>query len=143
MVNGGTGITFVPHDPNSSVPPCDDDPAPAGSSCVGPAFLETSHTTAELDLLRYYSDDGSTLHRPFIAKEAQFAFNTNLGGTDSRGIAIDPTPRLTGKAWRATRRRACADTPARVYRRQPHAAVARHRRDRRPHAEERATIPTC
>jgi hypothetical protein len=109
VVNGGSGITFVPHDVNSSVPPCQTPPLP-GVSCVGPAFLETSHTTAEIDLLRYYSDDGSSLHRPFIAKEAAITFDTNLGGTDSRGIAIDPTPR-----YACGDTPTCGDLPARVF----------------------------
>ncbi len=82
-----------------------------------PAFLETNHSTAELDLLRYYDDDGSSLHRPFISKEEIFPFTTNLGGTDSRGIAIDPTPRLACKAMAksAADTMTCADLPARVF----------------------------
>ena len=122
VVNGGSGITFIPHDPNSSVPPCPPPPPPGDAGmastpagmkpCVEPAFLETSHGAAQIDLLRYYSDDGSSLHRPFIAKEAQFDLNTNLGGTDSRGIAIDPTPRLTSTCGDAM---ACGDMPARVF----------------------------
>jgi hypothetical protein len=116
LPNGGSGITFVPHDPDSSVPPCAVPPVP-GVSCVRPAFLETNHSTAELDLLRYYDDDGSSLHRPFISKEEIFPFTTNLGGTDSRGIAIDPTPRLACKAMAqsAADTTTCADLPARVF----------------------------
>jgi hypothetical protein len=117
VANGGSGITFVPHDPQSSVPPCPPVPVP-GQRCVFPAFLETSHDVAELDLLRFYPDQGSSLLRPFLAKETVFPFNTNLGGTDSRGIAVDPTPRLACKAMHigdAAMTTICADLPARVF----------------------------
>jgi hypothetical protein len=124
LPNAGSGITFVPHDPESSVPPCKVPPIP-GVDCVRPAFLETNHSTAEVDLLRFWDDDGagpgdeSSNHRPFIVKDAFTPINTNLGGSDSRGIAIDPTPRLACKALvpptdTADRTR-CADLPARVF----------------------------
>ncbi len=116
VANGGSGITAVPHDKDASVRPCELFDYEAG--CVRPAFLETSHATAELDLLRYYDDDGSSLHRPYLNKERPYTFTTNFGGTDSRGIAIDPTPRLTCKA-KATAKpddiQACAELPARVF----------------------------
>ncbi len=135
VANGGSGITFVPHDPNSSVPPCPGEdtatdagtvateagapdggvgPVP-GMRCVRPAFLETNHSTAEVDLLRYYSDFGSSQNRPFISKEAVTPITTNLGGTDSRGIAIDPTPRLACRNVPGIDATTCADTPARVF----------------------------
>ncbi len=129
LPNGGSGITFVPHDPDSSVPPCAAPPI-AGVKCVRPAFLETNHSTAEVDLLRYWDDDGagcmlgdagcppgtaSSNHRPFIVREPPFPLNTNFGGTDSRGIAIDPTPRLACKARPGTNKTVCADLPARVF----------------------------
>ncbi len=129
LPNGGSGITFVPHDPDSSVPPCQVPPV-SGVPCVRPAFLETNHSSAEVDLLRYYDDDGagctldqpgctpamaSSNHRPFIVKEAAFPLNTNFGGTDSRGIAIDPTPRLACKARMGTDKTVCGDLPARVF----------------------------
>jgi len=129
LPNGGSGITFVPHDPLSSVPPCNVPPI-AGVNCVRPAFLETNHSTAEVDLLRYWDDDNagcmlgdagcpqgtaSSNHRPFIVKDAAFPLNTNFGGTDSRGIAIDPTPRLACEARPGTDKTVCADLPARVF----------------------------
>jgi hypothetical protein len=115
IVFGGTGITFIPHDPQASVPPCETNGFV--SPCVRPAFLETSNTSAEIDLLRYYSDDGSSLNRPFLTKEAAITFTTNLGGTDSRGIVIDPTPRAMCKATAITPAdfRTCAEKPARVF----------------------------
>ncbi len=117
VVNGGSGIAAIPHDKDASVPPCESSGNAPG--CVRPAFLETSHAAAELDLLRYYNDDGSSLHRPFLTKEAAFTFTTNFGGTDSRGIAIDPTPRTACKARVSAssqaQLRACAELPARVF----------------------------
>jgi len=125
MPNGGSGIAFIPHDPDSSVPPCTVPPKP-NVKCVRPAFLETNHGTAELDLLRYWDDDGaggpndaglfneSSNHRPFIVREAPTPISTNLGGTDSRGIAIDPTPRLACKQPGADNR-VCGDLPARLF----------------------------
>jgi hypothetical protein len=129
LPNEGSGITFVPHDPDSSVPPCAVPPI-NGVNCVRPAFLETNHSTAEVDLLRYWDDDSagcalgepgctpgpaSSNHRPFIVKEATFPIGTNFGGTDSRGIAIDPTPRLACKGRPGTNKTVCADLPARVF----------------------------
>jgi hypothetical protein len=117
VANGGSGIAFVPHSQDSSVPPCQVPVPLSGVSCVRPAFLETSHATAELDLLRFYDDDGSGLLRPFLAKEATFPFATNVGGSDSRGIAIDPTPRLAckAKARPGADKTICGDLPARVF----------------------------
>ena len=128
--NGGDGIAAIPHDPDSTVPPCKNPPTP-GVQCVGQAFLETNHDTPELDLLRYYTDDGSSLQRPFLSKEAVFGFTTNNSGTDSRGIAIDPTQRIACKAMAMAtatgtattagmmalemQLETCADLPARVF----------------------------
>jgi hypothetical protein len=130
LPTGGNGIAAVPHDPDAVPPPCETN----GNvpPCVRPAFLQTSRNTPELDLLRYYNDDGSpspSLHRPFLAKEAAYLFTANAPGTDSRGIAIDPTPRMACK-WRATTFQttppyvvppspadatACGELPARVF----------------------------
>jgi hypothetical protein len=91
---------------------------------VRPAFLETNHSTAEIDLVRYYDDDGTTLpggsllasslKRPFLTREAFFPINSNAVGSDSRGIVIDSSPRENCKAlgypagW-------CAQKAARVF----------------------------
>jgi hypothetical protein len=117
---GGDGIAAVPHDLYAPVKPCEwmGDQAP----CVRPAFLQTTRSAAELDLLRYFDDFGSTLHRPFLVKEAAYALTANAGGTDSRGIVIDPTPRLAckghppdaGEGLEAHLAR-CAQLPARVF----------------------------
>jgi hypothetical protein len=127
LPTGGVGIVSVPHDPAAC----------ADGSCMlpRPAFLLTSRAKPEMHLLRYYSDDGSggtqpqppsTLFRPFLNDEGPIAITANAVGTDSRGIAIDRTPRLACKAKvRATtpatdptfvsKMQACARTPARVF----------------------------
>jgi hypothetical protein len=115
----------VPHDPDA-VLRCEDvdDRAP----CVGQAFLQTSHLAAEVDLLRYFDDDGSSLHRPYLEKEQAYTITTNSSGIDERGIVIDPTPSLKCKAALAPEICpdksgqspsqaciACGQTPSRVY----------------------------
>ena len=96
MPTGGDGIAAVAHDRFAVPPPCEIHPT--DPKCVNPAFLETNHNTAEIDLLRYYSDNGSTLHRPFLNKEVAYSFAVNAPGTDSRGIVVDPTPRFACEA---------------------------------------------
>ena len=117
---GGVAIAAVPHDRNAVVR-CEDrfDEAP----CVRQAFLQTSRNTAEVDLDRYYDDDGhdpagpsaSTLKRPFLVKERAYTVNSNLGGSDFRGIAIDPTPRLRCEQLHLDSPAACGQIPARVF----------------------------
>jgi hypothetical protein len=119
LPTGGNGITAVPHDPAAIPPPCELQHDPT-VKCVFPAFLQTSRNAAELDLLRYYDDDGSSLHRPFLTKEAGYILTANSIGTDSRGIVIDPTTRLACRAsLPATASpadiQACAQRPARVF----------------------------
>jgi hypothetical protein len=129
---GGDGLAPVPHDPDSSIPPCELPNVNYQTPCVRPAFLETTHSAAEIDLLRYYNDDGSSLLRPFLVREAAYPLTVNFGGTDSRGIVIDDTPRRACKASNpGADLTTCAQLPARVFLRQPHAAFARHRRNRR------------
>jgi DNA-binding beta-propeller fold protein YncE len=120
LPTGGIGIAAVPHDPDA-VGRCEDpNPAP---HCVRPAFLETSRNAAEIDLLRYYDDDeslsGSSLHRPFLQREAAYPIASNAIGVDSRGIVIDPTPRIACKQGVASSDTqglaACAQLPARVF----------------------------
>ena len=109
---GGVGIAAVPHDPDGPTPRCQDvgDVPP----CVRPAFLETNRNAAELDLLRYYDDDGSTLGRPFLTREAVYPITSDAVGTDSRGIVMDPTPRLECKD-QGFAPSDCALLPARVF----------------------------
>jgi hypothetical protein len=114
---GGNGIFAIPHDPEAFE---------AGQE-PRPAFLQTSRASTDLTLLRFYADDGSSLHRPFLVKENVFTLTANAGGTDSRGIVIDPTPRIACKAKVApvgpgrtqqdveADRQGCARKPARVF----------------------------
>jgi hypothetical protein len=121
---GGIGLTAVPHDP---------DAFPVGTPFPRAAFLQTSNFVPEVDLLRQYPDElggasaMSSLQRPFLDREAAFTISVGPSNSDSRGIAIDPTPRLACKAKvnasAAGRMPAdvardlldCAQTPARVF----------------------------
>ncbi len=135
---GGDGIAAVPHD-LASVPNMDP------TNPLRPAFLQTSNVTAEIDLLRYYTDEGyqgllpadggvlvdagvaviegSSNLRPFMVKERQYGIPVEANGTNSRGIAIDPTPRIAceqavlsaGGAMTSAQYVACAQTPSRVF----------------------------
>jgi hypothetical protein len=117
---GGDGIAAIPHDdlalgcppmgPFTS-PPCFSQPPQ-------PAFIETNNTTAQLNVLRYYSDDGSSLHRPYLVNELAVPLTVNVPGIDWRGIAIDPTNRLACEAryaWPDARAVECAKLPAPLY----------------------------
>lgn len=130
---GGIGIAAVPHDRDAFLG------APAAFPRA--AFLQTSRAVAEVDLIRRYPDEfagtippdakdftGSSLIRPFLDREVGFPITIGAGGTDSRGIVIDPTPRLACKAKvlpaaGATRTQAtvdqelqtCGQKPARVF----------------------------
>ncbi len=100
---GGIGIAAVPHDRDAFLTAPDAFPRAA--------FLQTSRAVPEVDLIRRYPDEfagtlpstasdftGSSLIRPFLDREVGFPVAIGAGGTDSRGIVIDPTPRLACKA---------------------------------------------
>ena len=98
---GGVGVAAIPHDRDAYIA------CPAGATgCTRvlprPAFLETTRVAPEVQLLRHYADESggvpSSLSRPFLTREAGFPITVSAGGTDSRGIAIDPTPRIACKA---------------------------------------------
>ncbi|MDF2691726.1 MAG: hypothetical protein K0S65_109 [Labilithrix sp.] len=119
---GGVGLAGVPHDPDAFLGALD---------LPRPAFLETSRAVPVVSLLRRYSDEeggvGPSVPRPFLDVEAGFPITASAGGADSRGIAIDPTPRLACKARvtaaggnmtveeRDRQMAACARKPARVF----------------------------
>jgi hypothetical protein len=90
---GGIGAAAVPHDRDAVGP---------GRPFPRNAFLQTSRAVAQVSLLRQYPDEfggtGSSLRRPFLDREAAFPITVGLSGVDSRGIAIDPTPRLLCKS---------------------------------------------
>ena len=107
---GGVGVAAVPHDPELGIP-------------LFPAWLQTSRLAPQVELLRRYPDQvgstgtigtGSSLRRPFLDREATFPINASANGTDSRGIVIDPTPRMACKA-RGNDHALCARKPARVF----------------------------
>lgn len=90
---GGIGVTSVPHaacPPGNTVPDC-----PPG---VRPSFVVTSRAVAQVSLLRYYDDVGnggpSSQLRPFLLQEQIVPLTAAAGGTESRGVVIDPTPRI-------------------------------------------------
>jgi len=92
---GGVGVAPVPHDRQGWA----SDPV----SFPRPSYLQTSRFAAQVALVRQYPDSfgrtmPSTPLRPFLDQEAVFPVSVGAGGTDSRGIVIDPTPRLACKA---------------------------------------------
>lgn len=120
---GGNGVVAVPHEPDAFVP-CAAQPGgfPCPTAPPQPSFLLTSRAVAEVQLLRYYKDQGvaaadSPLSRPFLVRETAFPISANAGGSDSRGIIIDPSPRIACKLRATTEQDkiACAQTPARVF----------------------------
>lgn len=111
---GGSGIAAVPHDPDGPEKPCEQ--VADAPPCLRPAFLETFHSIAEVDLLRFYDDDGTQAHQPFLQREGIFNLTANAGGTDSRGIVTDPTPSIACKAQGLLDPASCAmQYPPRVF----------------------------
>ena len=122
---GGTAVVAVPYDRDAFT----------SLTLPKPAYLTTSRVVAELGLFREY-DDGSggvasTLRRPFLARERAYPLTVAAAGTDSRGLAIDSTARISCKARVlpanpsavpprtaadvAADKLACARKPVRVY----------------------------
>jgi hypothetical protein len=118
LPQGGVSIAAIPHDPYA-VRRCEDvgDQPP----CIRQAFLQTSRYTQEVDVLRYYDDDGTTLvgssnRRPYLDKERTPSIDANLGGSDFRSLAFDTTQRIACQADPSNDKRLCAlQYPARVY----------------------------
>ncbi|MCA9598800.1 MAG: hypothetical protein KC776_36060 [Myxococcales bacterium] len=87
-----------------------------------PGFLVTFRDSAEVRLLRYYSDQASQPPRPFLQQAGAVAITANSLGYDSRGIAIDSSKRAACEAGcplggdaRETCLNDCAAVPAGVY----------------------------
>ncbi len=134
MPQGGVGIASVPHDLAAI-------PNPDPTNPLRPALLQTSNQAAEIDLLRYYSDEGvlgasdeggtaglgqvgSLNLRPFLIRERAYSVAGHSAASSTRGIAIDPTPRIAcelnvtgplGLSTTSPQYVACAQTPARVF----------------------------
>jgi hypothetical protein len=94
---GGIGATSVPHDRDAFF---------GATTFPRPAFFQTSRAIPEVSLLRQYPDEfggttpptTSSLHRPFLDRETGFPVAIGAGGQDSRGIVVDPSPRIACKA---------------------------------------------
>ena len=112
LPQGGVAIASVPHDRYANVR-CED--VHNREPCIRQAFLQTSRYSSEVDLDRYYDDDGSSLYRPFLIKERTPTIDSNLGGSDFRGIVIDPTPRIACEATPGSDKVACGRIPARLF----------------------------
>ena len=120
---GGIAVASVPHDKDAYTECLSGSPADCARVFPRPAFLQVSRAVAQLNLLRYYDDVGtsgaSSLYRPFLVNEANIPQTVNAGSTDSRGIIIDKSPRLRCKAAVALGDTAgllaCARLPARVF----------------------------
>ncbi len=123
LPGGGIAIAAVPHDQDAYRECITGTPADCARVLPRPAFMQVSRSVAQMSLVRYYDDIGSTgpssLYRPFIANEANIPINANAGSTDSRGIAFDPSPRIRCKAAVAANdvdgKLACAQLPARFF----------------------------
>jgi|GEM_PF-880205 hypothetical protein len=124
LPNGGSGIAAIPHDNSLNSPARGCEYTNDTPPCVRPSFLEANHSSAQIDLLRYYNDLGSSLDRPFLVLETAFPLTANAIGTDQRGIAIDPTPRMACRARAAQNHggvlsaaddAACGTVPSRVF----------------------------
>jgi hypothetical protein len=132
---GGDGIASVPHDPSAygcTQAQVDENACPAFPR---PAFLETNNTAPELNLLRYYSDDGTTvfpdaavpdanlqlsttLQRPYLEVERTLPITALSSGTDSRGIVFDTSARLKCEhlyPYPNPKNEQCARLPARTF----------------------------
>lgn len=117
---GGTSISPIPHDPDA-FPPCTAG-APGCSVLPRPAYVQTTRFAPQLDLLRFYSDEGaagsSSLHRPFLVNEGKIAITLSPSGVDSRAVVIDESPRIACKdkaGSSADAKKECARLPARVF----------------------------
>lgn len=101
IVYGGVGIASIPHDRDAAAL-CADGTLGCAAQAPRPAYLLTSRATAEANLIRYYSDEAggapSSVRRPYLVREGVIPLTANAAGFDSRGVAIDPTPRLACKA---------------------------------------------
>jgi hypothetical protein len=97
--------------------------------------METNNTTAQLNLIRYYSDDGVTqfpdaavpdanlplstsLQRPYLIVERTYPLTALSSGTDSRGIVFDNSRRLACEhmfPYPDDQFKECAQIPARTF----------------------------
>ncbi len=73
-----------------------------------PAYLVSYRNFAAVDVLRYADDCTASPARPYLALTARAGINTNSGGYDSRGIALDTRGRREAEAACAVGAPTCA-----------------------------------
>jgi hypothetical protein len=84
--------------------------APANANEDQSAFLMTYRNSAQVRVLRFAADLGSSPERDYLVDSAAVGIDANSVGSDSRGIAIDATARKQAEARCADQ--ACFDAAA-------------------------------
>lgn len=79
---GPIGIAALPHSPLVAAAAQDEDPF------YQPGFVVSFRNSAQLQLLRYFSDDNAAPARPFLVSAGRVPITINADGYDSRGIAV-------------------------------------------------------
>jgi hypothetical protein len=72
--------------------------ASGGAVAWQPGFLVTFRDAAEIDLLRYDDDGGSSASRPFLTRASLANITVNSIGTESIGVAVDGSRRQACEA---------------------------------------------
>jgi hypothetical protein len=110
--NVAPGPTEVAHIPKPAI-------VAASSLAYQQGFLVSYNLAPEVDIFRVDPDALSTPPRPFLTRAWQEPVNVNQTGTDSRGIAIDPSERQAQEAKCAANDLACLraalDFPLRAF----------------------------
>jgi hypothetical protein len=83
-------------------------------------FLVSYLGAAQVDILRYYPDDGSSPPRPFVSRALSTSVTANISNADSRGLALLDDERRACEAACADAtdlecQRACAAIPVRAF----------------------------
>jgi hypothetical protein len=83
-------------------------------------FLVSYRSAAQIDLLRYYPDEGATLPRPFLTRTSATAVTASISNVDSRGLVVVDDERRACEAACGDERdlecqRSCADIPVRAF----------------------------
>ena len=98
LAAGPTDVAAIP-EPAMAAAAREAATAAGGSFDYRPGFALTFLGAAEVDVLRYVTDEGAVPPRPFLTRAGAVPVSTNASAYDSRGIAI-----------RDTHRRACEST---------------------------------
>ena len=114
MPAGATGIAALPYSSANA-----DD-----GTFHKPGFIVSFRNAAQLQILRYFSDDNASPARPFLVAGGRIPITVNADGYDSRGIAIGPNDERAAceigcsaldEAERTACLRQCASIPVPVY----------------------------